>query len=132
MSYKDLRIGSYVHPIMLEHRDEVVRDDIYLKVSQVSAGKVSVDSPRPDYRDFATVILTPELFKKLGFVKTDFAGHPNVKGVMWRKLLDNCVVDIEQDSATLNLSFHIPAILYLHEWQNLHKVLTGKEVEISL
>ena len=132
---RELRIGSYVHPVECDHVQEEVQDHIFLKVSVIEAtGTIIVKgSPEiitPEY--YAAVTLTDKLLHRIGFTKVDFSGAPNVTGTLWRKLLDNCIVDIYPDKTILNLSTRIAHICHLHQWQNLYKVLTGEELKLDL
>lgn len=134
MKINDLRIGNYIHPISYFKSTEEIDSHIYLqaRIINESGGLICSNGRHLKPGSFAPVMMTPELKQKLGFIKTDFSGIPNMGGVMWRKMLPNVIVDIYDDKTVLNLNIPIPHITFLHQWQNLHYILTGQEIKIEV
>jgi hypothetical protein len=112
MKVTDLRIGNYVYDLKLNH---IIRFISF-------HGLCNVEN-RPD--DYESIPLTEEiLFKCVGFEKIEIM----IESGLFYKIY-------KQDDAwiiSLSNGFLIRKLKYLHEFQNIFKELTGKELEINL
>lgn len=130
---KELRFGNYIFELGFDYNGDNKLPDGDDEIILFDEDMAQTIFAARDYENYGGIPLTTEILERCGFkIKRNGGDFNNY----WRGEHIDLTEDMELSTSSHDYD-SIPVassrkISYLHELQNLHQALTGKELEVTL